>query len=176
MSKFVTKDSGERQTFETGMMRDSGQKDLRPDLLPGPMLVRWAELMGRGAAKYKARNWEKACTEEELERFREGAFRHFVQWFYGLNTEEDHAAAVFFNISGAEHVKARLQVAPKPSATGRVRVINKAHSFYDCFGEVVGVGKKSGRFKVRMDNPASCFGDEAPVIWVDPSSVVFESP
>ena len=111
-AKFVTKDSGERRVFETGMHRDSGRKDLRPDLLPGPMLIRWAELMGRGAAKYEARNWEKARTPEELERFREGAFRHFVQWFYGLNTEEDHAAAVFFNISGAEHVKARLAEEP----------------------------------------------------------------
>jgi hypothetical protein len=108
MSDFVTKDSGERQVFETGMQRDSEQKDLRPDLIPGDMLVRWAELMGRGAAKYGDRNWEKARTEEELARFRASAFRHFVQWFYGLNTEEDHAAAVFFNISGAEYVKARM--------------------------------------------------------------------
>lgn len=109
MSDFVTKDSGERQTFETGMVRDSAQKDLRPDLCYGPMLVRWAELMGRGAKKYGERNWELAATEGELARFRASAFRHFVQWFYGLDTEEDHAAAVFFNIAGAEHVKARLK-------------------------------------------------------------------
>lgn len=108
-TSFVTKDSGERQTFATGMVRDSAQKDLRPDLLPEGMLVRWAELMGRGANKYGERNWEKAETEEELARFRASAFRHFVQWFYGLNTEEDHAAAVFFNVAGAEYVKARLK-------------------------------------------------------------------
>ena len=107
--RFVTKDSGERQTFATGMQRDSAQKDLRPDLVYGDMLVRWAELMGRGAQKYGERNWEKACTEEELARFRASAFRHFVQWFYGLNAEEDHAAAVFFNIAGAEYVKARMR-------------------------------------------------------------------
>lgn len=165
---FITKDSGERQTFSTGMQRDSAAKDLRPDLLPvamlnrwrdsnivhgdytpsslrsrafdyfikwfsdaksiddcaaavleliaayeevierPPMLVRWAELMGRGAQKYGERNWEKAATEEELARFKASAFRHFVQWFYGMNPEEDHAAAVFFNISGAEYVKARM--------------------------------------------------------------------
>jgi hypothetical protein len=104
---FVTKDSGERQVFETGMVRDLGNKDLRPDLVYGPMLIRWAELMGRGANKYGERNWEKARTDEELARFRASAFRHFVQWFYGLDTTEDHAAAVFFNIAGAEHVKER---------------------------------------------------------------------
>lgn len=159
---FVTKDSGERQTFASGMQRDSARKDLRPDLLPTsmlcrflaceskeramvfflnwiegrepdvdfgamclaaistaeqirnsvPMLVRWAELMGRGAEKYGERNWEKASTEEELERFKASGARHMVQWFYGMNPEEDHAAAVFFNISGAEYVKARLAAAP----------------------------------------------------------------
>lgn len=112
MSEYVTKDSGERQTFSTGMVRDSAQKHLRPDLLPGDMLVRWAELMGRGAEKYGERNWELAATPEELARFRASAFRHFVQWFYGLDDSEDHAAAVFFNIAGAEHVKARLATAP----------------------------------------------------------------
>ncbi len=105
---FVTKDSGKRQTFETGMVRDSGVKDLRPDLVSGDMLLRWSELMGRGAGKYGERNWEKARTDVELERFKASAFRHFVQWFYGLNPEEDHAAAVFFNVAGAEYVKARM--------------------------------------------------------------------
>lgn len=108
MSSYITKDSGQRQEFSTGMVRDSGANKLRPDLLPGEMLVRWAELMGRGAEKYGARNWEKARTQEELDRFRESAFRHFMQWFYGLDFSEDHAAAVFFNIAGAEHVKARM--------------------------------------------------------------------
>jgi hypothetical protein len=105
---FITKDSGERQIFSTGMQRDAAVKDLRPDLIPLPMLVRWAELMGRGAAKYEARNWEKASTIEELERAYDSAFRHFVQWRRG-DTDEDHAAAVFFNIGLAEHVKARLE-------------------------------------------------------------------
>jgi len=105
---FITKDSGERQTFETGMVRDSGQKDLRPDLVDQGLLQRWAELMGRGARKYGERNWEKAATLEELNRFKASAFRHFFQWFNGLNPEEDHAAAICFNVAGAEYVQRRL--------------------------------------------------------------------
>lgn len=113
---FVTKDSGERETFDSGMQRDAERKELRPDLVYGPMFIRWSQLMGRGAAKYGPRNWEHASSEAELARMREGAFRHFVQWFYGLDTEEDHAAAVFFNIAGAEYVKARLAEAkPAPA-------------------------------------------------------------
>lgn len=50
------------------------------------------------------RNWEKASTQDEIDRFKESAFRHFMQWFFGEN-DEDHAAAVFFNITGAEYTK-----------------------------------------------------------------------
>lgn len=110
---FVTKDSGERKTFATGMVRDTTAGKLRPDLVYMPLFIRWAELMGRGAEKYGERNWEKASTDEELARFKESAFRHFMQWYLGLNPEEDHAAAVLFNIGGAEHVKA--QTPPKPA-------------------------------------------------------------
>lgn len=105
---FITKDSGERQTFETGMVRDTATAKARYDLTYLPMFKRWAELMGRGAQKYGERNWEKARTQAEYNRFRESAFRHFMQWFNGENPEEDHAAAIFFNVSGAEYVKERL--------------------------------------------------------------------
>ncbi len=104
---FETKDSGEREVFSSGMMRDSEPKTLEPGLIPVEMLVRWAELMGRGALKYEARNWEKASTPEELDRMQRSAFRHFLQWLRG-DTDEDHAAAVFFNIAGAEHIRVAL--------------------------------------------------------------------
>lgn len=106
---FVTKDNKERQEFPTGMVRDTNNGKARYDLLDLPMLRRWAELMARGAKKYSANNWKLARTEEELERFRESAFRHFIQWFTGENDGEDHAAAVYFNIAGAEMVREKLR-------------------------------------------------------------------
>lgn len=111
-SKFTTKDSGKRKVFKTGMNRDVSDNKLRFDLIlplgvKNHMLKRWAGLMTRGAQKYSARNWEKAKTQEEYDRFRESAFRHFMQWWDG-DMDEDHAAAVFFNISGVEMVKERL--------------------------------------------------------------------
>lgn len=110
--KFTTKDSGKRKVFSTGMNRDTNESKLRYDLIiplgvENHMLKRWAGLMARGAQKYTARNWEKAKTQEEYDRFRESAIRHFMQWFDG-DTDEDHAAAVFFNISGAEMVAERI--------------------------------------------------------------------
>lgn len=101
---FTTKDSGERVSFSTGMSRDISDNKARYDLVYLPMLKRWAELMGRGQAKYGPRNWMKAETQPELDRFKESAFRHFMQWFNG-DIDEDHASAVMFNISGAEYVR-----------------------------------------------------------------------
>jgi len=106
---FETKDSGQREVFESGMHRDTTAGKVRYDLaVDGPLFKRYAELMTRGAVKYDARNWMQANSAEELERFRQSAFRHFMQWFLG-DTDEDHAAAVVFNINGAEYVKDRLR-------------------------------------------------------------------
>jgi aminoglycoside phosphotransferase (APT) family kinase protein len=80
---FVTKDSGQRQEFETGMVRDTETGKPRFDLCYKPMYWRWAELMSRGADKYGARNWELSATEAELERYQSSAERHLQQWLRG---------------------------------------------------------------------------------------------
>lgn len=110
-----TKDSGHRRQFGSGMQRDRGDSKERfylilPKIIPyeHQMLTRWAGLMSRGAEKYSDRNWELAETEEELDEFIESAFRHLMKWAAGM-TDEDHAAAVFFNIAGAEMVKWKLE-------------------------------------------------------------------
>lgn len=107
---FKTKDSGKRKEFKSGMVRDvTTDKTLWHLVASGPMLKRWAELLTRGAVKYTADNWMKASGEEEYNRFRESAFRHFIQWYSG-EVDEDHASAVFFNINGAEYTKSKLKI------------------------------------------------------------------
>ena len=106
---WTTKDSGERQQFESGMVRDTQRSKVRYDLLYMPMVKRWAELMSRGAEKYGDNNWKKANSQEEFDRFRESAFRHFFQYVNNENNDEDHASAVIFNICGMEYVKEKLQ-------------------------------------------------------------------
>ena len=111
--EFKIKDSGERAQFESGMVRDvTGDKTDYTLVLDGPMFERWAVHLTNGAKKYAKRNWMKAAGEAEYERFRESALRHFVQWFRG-ERDEDHAAAVFFNINGAEYVKEKHRRAPR---------------------------------------------------------------
>jgi hypothetical protein len=87
------------------MVRDVADDKVDYSLVAdGPMLKRLAAHLTKGARKYSPRNWMKASGQAELDRFRESAFRHFMQWYYG-ETDEDHAAAVYFNINGAEYVK-----------------------------------------------------------------------
>lgn len=115
MSKkeYTTKDSGKRQDYASGMRRDTqeGKPDFSLILTDLPydeqLITRWAGLMARGAEKYGRRNWQLACSEEELERFKASAFRHFMQWISGED-DEDHAAAVLFNVNAAEYVKSKL--------------------------------------------------------------------
>jgi len=107
ISNYIIKDSNKRKVFSTGMQRDSEDK-IRYDLIYMPMLTRWAQHMTNGAKKYSPRNWEKAETPEELDRFLQSAFRHFIQWFTNVDDGEDHASACWFNICGAEMVKEKL--------------------------------------------------------------------
>lgn len=123
---FVTNDSGVREQYETGMQRDTEVGKPRFDLLmpiglpfQDQMVVRWAMLMARGAQKYDARNWERARTRKELERYVSSTLRHVNQWaaaMLGLPCgcsdthlcdihSEDHGAATFFNITGAEYTR-----------------------------------------------------------------------
>lgn len=107
--EFVVKDSGNRLEFKSGMQRDSteGKKDYTL-AMDGPMFERWVEHLRKGSIKYHKRNWMKANGQEELDRFRESAFRHFMAWFRG-EIDEDHAAGVFFNINGACYVEDKLK-------------------------------------------------------------------
>lgn len=105
------KDSGQRLAYASGMVRDVDDDKptfdlIIPEGIPYKelMLTRWAEQLRKGAIKYSRRNWEKADSMEELERAKGSAFRHFMQWFVG-EIDEDHAAAVFFNINEVETIK-----------------------------------------------------------------------
>lgn len=107
MGGFTVKDSGAREQYDSGMVRDTADGKIDYSLvLDGPMFDRWAEHMTKGATKYAKRNWMQANGQAELDRFRESALRHFLQWYRG-ELDEDHAAAIIFNVNGAEFVKAQ---------------------------------------------------------------------
>lgn len=106
--EFITKDSGKRLEFKSGMMRDVS--DDKPDytLVWHPFLLRLVQLLGRGLKKYGRNNWMKANGQEELDRFKQSALRHMYQYLDG-DESEDHCVAVTFNLMGAEYVKSKMK-------------------------------------------------------------------
>jgi hypothetical protein len=115
VNDFVTKDSGEREEYVSGMRRDVQTGKPRFDLLlvdglpyEEQFLTRFAGLLERGATKYGERNWQLASSDEELARFKASAIRHMMQWACG-ELDEDHAAAVAFNLMAYEYVKWKRQ-------------------------------------------------------------------
>jgi hypothetical protein len=167
MKSYQTKDSGEREEFDSGMVRDIERGKPRFDLLfpknipfDQQMLTRFAGLMARGADKYGERNWEKGNSQVELDRAYSSAARHFAQWIAG-ETDEDHAAAVFFNIMQAETLRTKIaesmvstEVTPEEHETARQMASKTVRCFESCPDHALRVcHKESGHsFKHRHDN------------------------
>ena len=102
------KDSGKRQSYPSGMVRDVQDGKVMYTLIrKGPMYKRWAEHLTEGVKKYGKDNWTLANSQEEMDRFYESACRHFEQWLAGED-DEDHAAACIFNINAVEYLKGKL--------------------------------------------------------------------
>ena len=88
-------DSGERQSFQTGAVRDTQTQKGRYDLLPPYAIERLAKHFENGAVKYQDRNWERGIP---LMRYLDSALRHMFKLLDG-QTDEDHAAAAMWNIA-----------------------------------------------------------------------------
>jgi len=98
-------DSGERQTFETGAVRDSGDKS-RPDLISPYAQMRKGEWLRQGAKKYDERNWEKGM---KFGRCIASIFRHLFQYMMGW-TNEDHLAAIAVNAEFLMHYEKMIEL------------------------------------------------------------------
>lgn len=123
-------DSGKRLVFASGSMRDPSEGKIDWTRVTfGPLLRRWAQHLTTAEAKYPdpepgVPNFSLIRTKEELIRYKKSAFRHFMSWYFD-ETDEDHAAAVCFNINGVEIIKAKMKgeatdniPAPPPTSKG----------------------------------------------------------
>jgi hypothetical protein len=88
------KDSGKRQEFSTGAVRDVQENKGRYDLLPFHALERVAKIFEAGSKKYGAENWRKGIPAR---RFLDSAFRHLSKAAQGQH-DEDHLAQAAWNI------------------------------------------------------------------------------
>jgi hypothetical protein len=108
-------DSGERQTFETGAVRDPSSGKGRYDLISPYATFRLALHYEAGAKKYEDRNWEKGFLAS---RCFDSAKRHLDKWLMG-KTDEDHLAAAAWNVFAIMHFESQkpemIDVGPKPA-------------------------------------------------------------
>jgi len=86
-------DSGERQEFGTGAVRDTQDGKGRFDLLPYYAVTRLAQHFENGAQKYGAENWRQGIP---LRRYLDSMLRHAFKFLAG-SEDEDHLAAVIWN-------------------------------------------------------------------------------
>jgi len=87
------KDSGKRQTFETGAVRDTAENKIRADLISPFALERLGEWLRLGCLKYEERNWERGIP---VSRSTASLWRHLLKFQQG-DSSEDHLAAIFCN-------------------------------------------------------------------------------
>lgn len=99
-SDFLLKDSGKRQEFSTGAVRDTEDGKINIldilEYLPVECLVRVAAWYKKGAEKYSKDNWKKGIPTR---RFLSSACRHLYLYVAG-HRDEDHLSAVVFNVLG----------------------------------------------------------------------------
>ena len=86
-------DSGKRQKFATGAVRDTAEGKSRPDLISPFALERLGEWLRLGAEKYSERNWESGIP---FSRCIASIWRHLLAYQQGKR-EEDHLIAILCN-------------------------------------------------------------------------------
>jgi len=109
-------DSGDRQEFDTGSVRDSQVGKGRYDLITPFAMKRLAVHYEGGAIKYAVRNWEKG---QNIMRYLESAERHINDLKAALllgEMTEDHAAAIIWNMFGFIHTEEMLKLGRLPAS------------------------------------------------------------
>ncbi len=86
-------DSGKREIFSTGAVRDSAEGKPRPDLFSPFAMQRIGLWLTRGAEKYSEHNWLKGIPAS---RCLASLHRHLMKYMQGA-TDEDHLSAVATN-------------------------------------------------------------------------------
>ena len=104
-------DSGKREEFTTGAVRDVNTGKGRFDLLSPIAMLRKAKHYENGALKYADRNWEKGIPNH---RFIDSALRHIFCYLSG-DRSEDHLAAAGWNIDGIIHTNEKIKDGSLPA-------------------------------------------------------------
>jgi len=121
------KDSGARQTWDTGSRRDTREGKGRYDLIPWEIIDADARYLELGAKKYGDRNWEKG---QPLSRYLDSACRHLSKFMMGRR-DEPHLLAVRWNIAAYLWTLNRIKNGDLPEALDDTGEIVKPKTLFD---------------------------------------------
>lgn len=106
MSEHMIKDSGKRESFTSGAVRDTQEGKPRYDLIPVYAMSRLSQIYAQGRIKYPPEqkpgerlpieNWRRGI---DTQRFMASLLRHAYAYLEG-NRDEDHMAQLVFNALG----------------------------------------------------------------------------
>jgi hypothetical protein len=109
-------DSGKRQKFKTGAVRDIQEGKGRYDLIPPIAMQRLARHYENGAKKYGEHNWEKGIP---LSRYIDSLIRHAYKLLLGME-DEDHAAAIAWNAFSYIYTKEMIDQGKLPKELNNI--------------------------------------------------------
>lgn len=105
-------DSGKRQKFESGAVRDSADGKPRPDLQSPYAQERIGHWLRLGAEKYAERNWEAGMN---FSRCVASIERHLMAFKMGKR-DEDHLAAIAVNAQFLIHFEEMIKMGLLPDS------------------------------------------------------------
>lgn len=112
------KDSGKREEFTTGSVRDTRDGKGRFDLIPAYPMKRLAVHYEHGSKKYGDWNWSRG---QNLSRYIDSALRHLNNYQAG-DREEDHMIAAAWNIFAFVHTEEMIRRGKLPKELNDIHV------------------------------------------------------
>lgn len=116
--EFVLKHGDEMSHHSDGVVRDTTKGKVKfPLVFPkgvakkDQLFWRVAMLYTTGGERYGDRNWENSEGEDTLAHHEEALWRHFMSFYFEEDTEEDHAAAIVWNINAVELTRRKIREA-----------------------------------------------------------------
>jgi Domain of unknown function (DUF5664) len=110
LTKTGLKDSGTRQEFSSGAVRDCQSSKGRFDLIPFWPIFAYSAILEAGAQKYAAKNWMKGMP---ISRYIDSALRHLFKYMSGMR-DEPHLWQALWNIAGAVHTQVLIYLKMYP--------------------------------------------------------------
>ena len=117
---YVIKDSGQRQTFDTGAVRDTQDDKGDLSLLPYYSILELSKHFQRGGRKYDKNNWRKGMP---LSRYFDSCQRHLCKVAMGY-TDEAHLEAALFNLMCYMETKKRIEMGQLPAELNDFPYVN----------------------------------------------------